>query len=67
MGAFQGKVTRIEDGEVWAEIADLAVDQDFPCRWVGTNLEVGDFVLVINIDGAQEDLVIVGKMNGEIE
>lgn len=67
MSIFQGKITRIDsDGQVWAEISDLAIDQEFPCRWVNTNIIPGDFVLVVSIDGAQEDLVVIGKMNGDI-
>jgi hypothetical protein len=66
MGAHQGRVTRIDgDGVVWAEIGNLAIDQEFPCRVVNTVIE-GDDVLVINIDGALEDLVIIGKMKSEL-
>lgn len=64
---YQGTVTRLEEDAVWVEIADLAIDQDFPCRWVQPNLIIGDFVLVTNIEGAQEDLVIVGKLFGDID
>ena len=67
MGAYQGRVTRIDDeGTVWVEVGNLAVDQEFPCRWVNTDMVAGDDVLVINLDGALEDLVVVGKLNGYI-
>ena len=67
MAVYQGKITRVDTDFVWAEIPDLAIDQDFPCRWVSTSINVGDFVLVVNIEGAQEDLVIIGKLNGDID
>lgn len=67
MPILQGKVKRIEPDAVWTEIPELAIDQDFPCRWVATNLTVGDFVLVVSLDDAQENIVVVGKLNGEID
>lgn len=61
---YQGRITRIDtDNQVWAEIADLAVAQEFPCRVVSTAIALGDDVLVVHIIGAQEDLVIIGKIH----
>lgn len=66
MGVFQGKAIKIDSDFVWTEIPDLGVDQQFPCRYTIKKPDIGDNVLVLNIEGALEDLVVVGSLQKEI-
>lgn len=66
---YRGRVSRIVGNDVYVEISALAVDQEFgPMELVTTNgYSVNDYVLVSQIDGAAEDLVVVGVLKEELE
>lgn len=66
MGVFQGRAVKIDADFVWTEIPDLGVDQQFPCRYTIKKPAIGDEVLVLNIEGVLEDLVVIGSLQKEI-
>ena len=66
MGVYQGRVVKLDDDFVYTEIPDLGVDQEFPCRYTIKKPDINDNVLVLNINGALEDLVVVGSLQKEI-
>ena len=61
---YRGRISRIVGNEVYVQISTLAVDQDFgPMEMMDTgNLAVDDYVLVAQVDGAAEDVIIIGKL-----
>lgn len=65
---YRGRITRIIGNDVYVQVSALAVDQDFgPMELVDPqNYAVDDYVLVAQIDGAAEDVIIVGKLLNDL-
>jgi hypothetical protein len=60
---YRGKVAQITSRGIMVEIADLGAGMVFgPCETVAGTLSVGEFVLCMQVTGAMEDIVIVGKL-----
>lgn len=59
---YRGRVSRIIGNDIYVQISALAVDQDFGPMEVITiaPYNVDDYVLVNQIEGVAEDLVIIG-------
>lgn len=63
MTSYRGRVSKVNGTELYVTIADLGVDMDYgPCEVVEGQYSVGDFVLVNQIRGAAEDVVVVGPL-----
>ena len=59
---YRGRVSRIVGNDIYVQISALAVDQDFGPMEVITiaPYQIDDYVLVNQIEGVAEDLVIIG-------
>lgn len=61
---YRGKITRIDNlDRLWVEVPRLGIGMEFgPCETVAYDvLAPGDYVLVVQITGEKEDVLIVGK------
>lgn len=66
---YRGRISRIVDDEVYVQVSELAVDQDFgPMEMINASgYSIGDYVLVTQIEGAAEDLVIIGLLKETLQ
>jgi hypothetical protein len=68
MTNYRGRISRIIGNDVYVQVSALAVDQDFGPMDLAdaASYSVDDYVLVAQIDGAAEDVVIVGKLLADL-
>ncbi len=61
---YRGKVVQITSQGVYVEIAELAIGMIFgPCQSVVSGLVVGQFALCVQVIGAMEDIIVVGRLD----
>lgn len=64
-GVHQGRVTRVDGGEVYVELPRVAAGLEFgPCLTceVATPFEAGDAVLVAFVEGRTDDPAVVCRL-----
>lgn len=59
---YRGKVTKVTANGVFVTVAELGIGMEFgPCE-TGCFVAVGDSVLVTQVSGVKEDIVVIARL-----